>query len=435
MRTPSISVIIPTHNRKNSLEELLMALAAQKYPMNLVEVVVVADGCVDDTSAMLKNFQAPYSLKFAEQPASGPAKARNKGASMALNDLLLFLDDDIIPSDGLLAAHANGNSGNDTVLIGYLPILVTKKPDLLALQTRSWWEELYYKMQNPGYRFTFKDLLSGNFSLHSNLFRSLGGFDETLRCREDYELGARLIKHGARFIFSREAWGYHNDTLNNLERSLRRKRSEGQADVQFAAIHPDVIRQMPLYSLTRLSRIRRSLLMFLLFQARPLLHVHFFLLKGLFGIAEAFKLRSAFRKINYQLNKYWYFIGVANEIESEKNLRALFKSDANNPSQHKNILEIDLQEGLAVAEQKIDEHCPSVVHLFYGEFPVAKIPYRPEAEKLQGRHLRHILLSEHYTSMVTVVAMDAFLSKQPIVHEQTNPGQALETFIQIKKVS
>ena len=85
MRTPSISVIIPTHNRKNSLEELLRTLAAQKYPMNLVEVVVVADGCVDDTSAMLKNFQAPYSLKFAEQPAGYyPLETARKKLEQAL---------------------------------------------------------------------------------------------------------------------------------------------------------------------------------------------------------------------------------------------------------------------------------------------------------------------------------------------------------------
>jgi glycosyltransferase involved in cell wall biosynthesis len=414
MEQLSITVIIPTHNRRDSLEELLVTLGRQKYPMHLVDVVVVADGCVDTTISMLKSFKASYNLQFAEQPGSGPAIARNKGASMARGKVLLFLDDDIIPSDGLLAAHAKAHLNENTVVIGYLPIMMSKNPNFLAIQTRSWWENLYYKMQDRGYRFSYKDLLSGNFSLHSTLFHTVNGFDSTFRCREDYELGARLIKHGAIFIFSRDAWGYHNDMSNNLKRLFRRKQLEGKADVQFASAHPDVIQQLSFFSLSRLSRFKRSLLLMSLFNVKFIIRIYFILLEKLLMIFESLKLRSAFRRTIYKLNKYWYFVGVANEVRTAKNLNKLLSSAPLHSNKTEKILEVDIRIGLSEAEQQIDKHHPSVVHLFYGPYLFGKIAHRPDAERLRGRHLRTILLSDYNISLLKMAALDMFhVEQQP----------------------
>src|SRR5688572_9185872 len=138
MERPSMGVIIPTHNRRDSLEQLLHALSRQTYPMDLIEVIVVADGCIDSTIEMLETFQAAYRLRFIDQPASGPATARNNGAAMANSRILLFLDDDIIPSEGLLEAHVMANTHPKMVVIGYLPLVAQKKRDSFFIQSRSW---------------------------------------------------------------------------------------------------------------------------------------------------------------------------------------------------------------------------------------------------------------------------------------------------------
>src|SRR5437867_6163487 len=46
-----VSVVIPSHNRRASLERAVAALAAQSYPPDQIEVLVVADGCGDGTES------------------------------------------------------------------------------------------------------------------------------------------------------------------------------------------------------------------------------------------------------------------------------------------------------------------------------------------------------------------------------------------------
>jgi hypothetical protein len=81
--------------------------------------------------------------------------------------------------------HA-GETGQ--VVIGYLPARV-RDTDFFSIALRGWWDAMFQEMWKPGHRFTFRDLLSGNFSLERGLFDAVGGFETQLRCHEDYELG------------------------------------------------------------------------------------------------------------------------------------------------------------------------------------------------------------------------------------------------------
>ena len=51
---PLVSIIIPTHNRRDSVLRALTAVAQQTYPQDQIEAIVVADGCVDDTVPFLR---------------------------------------------------------------------------------------------------------------------------------------------------------------------------------------------------------------------------------------------------------------------------------------------------------------------------------------------------------------------------------------------
>src|SRR4051794_30655389 len=107
---------------------------------------------------------------------------------MANNTVLLFLDDDIEPSAGLVQAHAEAHTDYNKVIIGYLPFPLAPNADFYHIKLWSWWEGKFYSMHNAGYRYNFEDLLSGNFSVSSELFKKVKGFNASFRCREDYEL-------------------------------------------------------------------------------------------------------------------------------------------------------------------------------------------------------------------------------------------------------
>src|SRR5262245_46690597 len=60
---PTVSIIVPTYNRKDLLGETLDSLAQQTYPSDRFEVIIVDDGSTDGTEAIAaKTF--PFTLRY-----------------------------------------------------------------------------------------------------------------------------------------------------------------------------------------------------------------------------------------------------------------------------------------------------------------------------------------------------------------------------------
>ena len=93
---PELTVVIPTHNRRERLERLLRSLESQTAPNQDFDVIVVVDGASDGTEKMLNAFQVGYQLAVVSTTQGGPARARNEGAARATGTYLLFVDDDMI---------------------------------------------------------------------------------------------------------------------------------------------------------------------------------------------------------------------------------------------------------------------------------------------------------------------------------------------------
>ncbi len=51
---PKISVIIPTHNSEKTIENCVQSIAAQNFPRNEYEIIVVDDGSKDNTVKLAK---------------------------------------------------------------------------------------------------------------------------------------------------------------------------------------------------------------------------------------------------------------------------------------------------------------------------------------------------------------------------------------------
>ena len=313
-----VSIIIPTHNRSASLKRLLQKLAMQSYPLENMEVIAVANSCTDDTVNLLQQYKAPFQLRFAETSGSGPAVPRNTGAAMAEGSILIFLDDDVEPSEELVAAYVDAHKDENTVVVGYLPLTMPKKPGFFRLSLRHWWEKKFDNLRHKGYRFTYEDVLSGNFSLPASLFKKAAGFITSFNCRDDYELGLRLIKLGAAFCFSEEAWAFHRDEVTTLQRSLRRKREEGKTDVKLWRLHPDLTNGLQdSYAKGEYTFLQSKTVAALLFW--PALTDRVFHFLGLsMDVLEQLKLRSLWHKLSYKIHLYWYYRGLLEELQTKK---------------------------------------------------------------------------------------------------------------------
>jgi GT2 family glycosyltransferase len=396
----SVSIITPTHNRRRSLERLLLSIAAQDYPMDKIEMVVVCDGCTDDTVSFLNGYKAPFSLKFMEQPALGAANARNQGAALASGEQLIFLDDDIEASKGLVSAFVRACELKEDVVIGYLPMELRKNASFYEIMLTRWWEEKYYLMSIPGYRHNFEDLLSGNFSLRSVMFRKLGGFDTSFKCREDYELGYRLVTSGANLSFCKEAWGYHRDEVTNEIRSHKRKRLEGYWDVQFAKLHPQIIPALRLAEMKDPDS-KKKLKMFLVFHLPFVTDAFAELGVLLMRVLESLKMRKWWMAMDKKLHAYWYMRGVGDHVNTIGDLAKVYEGlNEKKEVEH----EIDLSRGIDLAGNYLESLQAREVRVRNNSVLVATIRARPGDMNLRTPNLKALLATRYawdfYESML-----------------------------------
>lgn len=211
----SVSIVMPSYNRRDRLEKVVQHIAKQTYPKELVELVICLDGCTDDSATILRQIQPefPFKLVILEQPQTGPAAARNNAIKVAQGELILFLDDDVFPVPELIKTHVQHHLNNhDIVVIGTMeppadfdrPFWVRWEEEMLDKQ--------YREMIAGEWEATWRQFYTGNCSLRRQWLNQIGGFNESFKRAEDIEMALRLEDEGLKFIFEPKAIGYHYAT-------------------------------------------------------------------------------------------------------------------------------------------------------------------------------------------------------------------------------
>jgi glycosyltransferase involved in cell wall biosynthesis len=85
-----VSVIIPTHNRAQSIGRSIDSVLNQSY--RDFEIIVVDDGSTDNTRDVLSAFG--NHIKYIRQDNKGPSSARNVGINASKGEFIAFLDSD-----------------------------------------------------------------------------------------------------------------------------------------------------------------------------------------------------------------------------------------------------------------------------------------------------------------------------------------------------
>jgi len=183
--TPEVSVIIPTYNRRAMLLEAIDSVLAQS--LTAFELIVIDDGSTDGTAEYLA--QHAKTIRFERIDHRGPAAARNCGAALARAPLIAFLDSDDLWAPAKLERQL---------------AFMRDNPDCAISQTNEIWIRNGRRV-NPGMRHRKR---GGNIFIDSlrtclismsatimrtDLFRSLGGFDEAMMAAEDYDLWLRIL--------------------------------------------------------------------------------------------------------------------------------------------------------------------------------------------------------------------------------------------------
>lgn len=248
----SISIVMPTHNRAKLLEAVVRKTheCAKGFQ---VEWVIVDDGSSDETPAVLARLgQEIPALRYVSVENRGPGQARNLGATMAKNEIILFMGDDIMPSnEDFLRSHAELHASFQSKGVAVLGKALWPGTNQLNVNA-----VMRHIQGHGGEQFGYADLMAYRFydwrffyTCNISLRRDSvddwlkEGFSEKFSAAsfEDIEFAYRLSQRpgGFEIFYSPSSAGYH---LHHYQVSafIRRQALAGAMAYVFLTMHPEL---------------------------------------------------------------------------------------------------------------------------------------------------------------------------------------------------
>lgn len=196
---PAISVVIPTYNRLRTLPRSLESVLRQTFED--IEVIVVDDCSNDGSWEYLQSVRDPRLRAIRHEKNGGAGAARNTGVKAARAELVAFQDSDdewlVTKLETQLAEYRRVNSPEYGAI--YCAKITNGEGKLGVYGPR----EVQY-MPLPGYEKTSGDLSrelirhamisTQTLMARKDLLESIGGFDETVKLGEDWDLTTRLSR-------------------------------------------------------------------------------------------------------------------------------------------------------------------------------------------------------------------------------------------------
>jgi teichuronic acid biosynthesis glycosyltransferase TuaG len=199
----SISVIIPTWNRAETLVTAVNSALNQTYPV--AEVLVCDDGSTDDSKKLITSLTDPR-VRWIDCGRNGrPAIPRNIGARQSKSEWLAFLDSDDEWLPQKIERQMQGlNKHMECMAVCCNATKIYKN---------STKEETFHTIDRR--KFKFKDLATANYVIcssaliHRSMFENTGGFPEQEEFKgiEDYMLWLKISAF--------TEWAYLRESLLN----------------------------------------------------------------------------------------------------------------------------------------------------------------------------------------------------------------------------
>lgn len=270
-----ISIIIPSHNRYPLNLFSLYSLEKQIFDINRMEVIFLDDSSTDDTYSALEKYKAPFPFCYVcFNKNLGRAKVRNKGIEIARGEIIIFLDAEMITETDFVMNHYKSHRGKDKLVVtgafhlnniytcifpqfnmtqlstirklaktdealyikynyynkmmkkGFAkvnkPLVFFNKREIqqqryksLMVKNYHFYDEILavHGEELKGFCFPWMAFLTGNVSVKKDFIQAVGGFDNDFikYGYEDWELGYRLYKNGAKFVGSKSVATYHQE--------------------------------------------------------------------------------------------------------------------------------------------------------------------------------------------------------------------------------
>lgn len=194
---PKVSVVIPTLNGGPALRRCVESVVASTYPKELIELVVVGDGCSENPEDAMSGLGEKCTLKVILQDQSGPAVARNRGLNYATGSLIAFTDDDCIVDREWLSNIVERMTDSRISGIGGRTRSADGGIQATYMDRVNGTDPVLLETGEPWY------LVTANCCFRRDVILEAGGFDPAfpLAAAEDVDLSLRLHAKGHALTF------------------------------------------------------------------------------------------------------------------------------------------------------------------------------------------------------------------------------------------
>jgi len=214
-RRPKVSIILPTHNRPDSLRKAISSVISQTY--NSIELIVVDDASVSNPEEIVDSFRQGAKIEIIylrNSQRKGGAESRNIGIGSSSGDLISFLDDDDEILPGKIEKQADfllSNPEVDCLSCWYIEEGagnrgIRRKFDLPSF------EEMLYRNRFGGFSFSM---------LRRKALDKIGFIDGALFSCHDWEFWLRAWPRSNMAVFPDYLVVYHRHAGNISSLSAR----------------------------------------------------------------------------------------------------------------------------------------------------------------------------------------------------------------------
>jgi glycosyltransferase involved in cell wall biosynthesis len=238
---PTVSVVIPTHDRRDRLTATVAAIAADPHPM---EIVVVVDGGDDGSMELLHRLSAEEPrLRPVWQENGGEGAARHAGVTRAAGEVVLLLDDDVLAGPGLASGHAKVHARvRRSVVLGYMPVIrpQPRRPGDFATHLYGDGYERACARYEADPDSVIGHLWAGNMSLRRADALAVGLDGGGNLGHADRAFGLRCVRAGLGAVFDRSlaARHAHRQDVDSFARQARR---QGRSRRLLSQQYPDLV--------------------------------------------------------------------------------------------------------------------------------------------------------------------------------------------------
>ena len=240
----NISIVIPTWNREDLVEDLLASIkkarAAYRYGETEVLVVDSSEGLAKES--IMKSCET-YDARYLYGDNS-VRKKRNLGIDEAQYEIIHFIDSDVTVCEDILNIHAQTFlNDDDPMLAGSFGLteFVGKR--------NFWWKIVEHTTYLDSFRFAkmfpYQSWTIGNnVAFKKQVLLEIGKFKENLPFKlggDDLEMTYRVTKNGYKIKSAPEAVAYHStETWSHLSAIHNRTKRWGHMEYYIKEAHPEL---------------------------------------------------------------------------------------------------------------------------------------------------------------------------------------------------